>query len=134
VTSKNATDLLPPQRKSTAAQTERPAIKYSASDLPSSPLTTDNSDATDLLLKTPRRSNDSNQTTPPADGREYVSNVQTIIFAAAAVATALVLPGIVSEIRRRRKRMLPQIPRADQRPDEAAKDNAATLPIREKAG
>jgi hypothetical protein len=140
-TSGKQAELAPPQRKFTPPA-KTTSTNYSAVDSSPSSLKSDDLSATDLLYGSPRRSTAPARTAAsepatPAEGREYLSNVQTVIFAAAAVATALVLPGIVSEIRRRKKRVLPLIARAQrstQMADEQIDQDAATLPIREKAG
>ena len=98
----------------------------------------EDSDAADLLYSSRRRLITSSQAEASDDAPEYLSNAQTVIFAAAAVATALVLPGIVSEIRRRRNRTLPQFARETppplQSPERLSEQAAAKYPIREKAG
>jgi hypothetical protein len=134
---RNRADLSPTPRKSTAS-TERSSVDYSAFGNPSPSLTRDDTAATDLLLGRHRRATASTDAAPPADSAAYLSNAQTVIFAAAAVATALVLPGIVSEIRRRRKRTLPQFarePKPDVATSEGLKNQASKpYPLREKAG
>jgi hypothetical protein len=144
---KNQANLAPTPRKPTAS-TERPSVDYSAFGNQPRSWTSDEVDATDLLLGSPRRSQASSVSassetaspdkSQPVDGAAYLSNAQTVIFAAAAVATALVLPGIVSEIRRRRKRTLPHFAR-EPKPDAAIAEglkNPASKPyrLREKAG
>jgi hypothetical protein len=130
-------NLATPPRTSIQSN-EKPPVEYSAIASRSSPSPADDFGATELLLKRPGRSDPDNSTSPKADGREYLSGMQTMIFASAAIATALVLPGIISEIRRRRKQTLPLVARAPLRSTETADelndDAATTLPIREKAG
>jgi hypothetical protein len=126
-----------PERKSIQSN-EKPPVDDSAFAGRSLQLPADDFGATELLLKRPGRSSPVDTASPKADGREYLSGVQTMIFASAAIATALVLPGIISEIRRRRKHTLPLVARAPLRStetaDELSDDAATTLPIREKAG
>lgn len=133
----NRADPAPPKHTA-GSSSERPPVDYTPFESQSPSLTRDDAEAADLLFKRPRRSTASSPTEPSADSRDYLSNTQTVIFAAAAVATALVLPGIVSEIRRRRKRTLPQFAREPQRaaqtPERPMDQAAATYPIREKAG
>jgi hypothetical protein len=120
------------------ASNQRDSIDYSAFEAQSSAVTGDNADATELLFRSRERSQAPPPTVPAADGRDYLSGTQTLIFATAAVATALVLPGIVSEIRRHRKQALPQFARAGQPPTDDAEDSyepgATTYTIRERAG
>jgi hypothetical protein len=137
VAATNRSDPAPPKR-TFSSSTDRPTVDYTPFESQSSSLTRDDAEATDLLFKRPRRVTASSRTVPSEDSRDYLSNTQTVIFAAAAAATALVLPGIVSEIRRRRKRTLPQFARdalrttqTSERPMDQA---ASTYSIREKAG
>jgi hypothetical protein len=117
---------------------ENPFAAYTTFESQSGTSRPEDSDAADLLYSSRRRLITSSQAEASDDAPEYLSNAQTVIFAAAAVATALVLPGIVSEIRRRRNRTLPQFaretPQPLQSPERLSEQAAAKYPIREKAG
>jgi hypothetical protein len=136
-TARSQAELVAPVRNSTASTASR-SLDYSTLEVQSSAVTSDEADASDLLFRSRARSQAPPPMAPAADGREYLSNTQTLIFAAAALATGLVLPGIVSEIRRRRKRTLPQFARAPQPPmhnaEESYEQGATTYTIRERAG